>query len=218
MKEYFFAELRRRLSVMGIPSADPLGGWLPILWGGEPVVFVSRSGDVFFEKNHVGQKDIEDLYDMTADLAAEVKEYTTAVENSPQLKADRLDVAFRLLAEFNGTVFAGRKWQNDQGYQFVTWRWNFDRTGVTLGHYFEDHYAAAKEDFSIRSGLIEKEKIFSTEQMKEIHGCVREYLDSGLELSQKSRKLLESVVSQIEEIIPDQIGQTEQSSGMEMKG
>ena len=53
MKEYFFAELRRRLSVMGIPSADPLGGWLPILWGGEPVVFVSRSGDVFFEKNRV---------------------------------------------------------------------------------------------------------------------------------------------------------------------
>lgn len=50
MKEYFFAELRRRLSVMGIPSADPVGGWLPILWGGEPVVFVSRSGDVFFEK------------------------------------------------------------------------------------------------------------------------------------------------------------------------
>ena len=72
MKEYFFAELRRRLSVMGIPSADPVGGWLPILWGGEPVVFVSRSGDVFFEKNHVGQKDMEDLYDMTADLAAEV--------------------------------------------------------------------------------------------------------------------------------------------------
>ena len=83
MKEYFFAELRRRLSVMGILSADPVGGWLPILWGGEPVVFVSRSGDVFFEKNHVGQKDIEDLYDMTADLAAEVKEYTTAVPSSP---------------------------------------------------------------------------------------------------------------------------------------
>ena len=152
MKEYFFAELRRRLSVMGIPSADPLGGWLPILWGGEPVVFVSRSGDVFFEKNHVGQKDIEDLYDMTADLAVEVKEYTTAVENSPQLKADRLDVAFRLLAEFNGTVFAGRKWQNDQGYQFVTWRWNFDRTGVTLGHYLKIIMLPQKRIFQFAPG------------------------------------------------------------------
>ena len=46
-------------------------------------MFVSRSGDVFFEKNHMGQKDMEDLYDMTADLAAEVKEYTTAVPSSP---------------------------------------------------------------------------------------------------------------------------------------
>ena len=218
MKEFFFAELRRRLSVMGIPPADPVGGWLPILSNGQPVVFVSRSGDVFFDKNSIEQKDMEGLYDTTANLAAEIKEYTTAVENSPQLKADRLDEAFRLLAQFNGTVFAGRKWQNDQGYQFVTWRLSYDRTGVTLGHYFEDQYAAAKEDFAIRSGLIGKEKVFSTEQMKEIHGCVREYLDSGLELSQRSRKLLESVVSQIEEVIPEPIGQTEQSAGMEMKG
>lgn len=54
-------------------------------------MFVSWSGDVFFEENHVDRKDIEDLYDTTANLAKEINEYTTAVENSPRLKADRLD-------------------------------------------------------------------------------------------------------------------------------
>lgn len=85
-----------------------------------------------------------------------------------------------------------------------------------LGHYFEDHYAAAKEDFAIRSWLIEKEK-FLIEQMKEIHRCVSGYLASGMKLFQSCQKPLESVISQIEEVIPDQIGQTEQFSGMEMK-
>ena len=44
---------------------------------------------------------------------------------------------FRLLADFGCAVLAGRERENGRGYQFVTWVWDFDRRGVSHGHYFE---------------------------------------------------------------------------------
>ena len=41
-----------------------------------------------------------------------------------------------------------------RGNQFVTWIWDYDRTGVSHGHYYEDDFQSAKQDFAVRSGLI----------------------------------------------------------------
>lgn len=40
--------------------------------------------------------------------------------------------------------------------------------GVTLGHYYHNDYVGAKEDFTVRSGLIDKHKPFESEELKEI--------------------------------------------------
>ena len=62
------------------------------------------------------------------------------------------------------------------GFQFVTWQYTYDRKGVTLGHYYQNDYAGAKEDFSVRSDLIDKHKLFEPEELKEIYRS----LDQGL--------------------------------------
>ena len=63
------------------------------------------------------------------------------MEAAPQLKGSGLDGDYRILADFGGTVLAGTP--SKYGVQFVTWDWDYDRTGVSHGHYFMENYDKA---------------------------------------------------------------------------
>ena len=124
------------------------------------------------------------------------------MEAAPQLKASGLDGDYRILADFGGTVLAGSP--SKYGVQFVTWDWDYDRTGVVHGHYFMENYAGAKQDFAIRSGLIQKERLFTPEQMTEIYRCCADSVDGDFfELTGEQEKMIRSVQQQIEECVPD---------------
>ena len=47
----------------------------------------------------------------------------------------------------------------------ATREWDFDRQGVHAGHYFMENYEAAKQDFAVRAGLVESQRLFSDEQI-----------------------------------------------------
>lgn len=81
-----------------------------------------------------------------------------------------------------------RKWP---GYQFVTWVWDFDRRGVSHGHYFEGNYHAAKEDFAVRSGLISRAQLFSADQLAELYRATDFFLEEGPEPEDKQMKALQ---------------------------
>ena len=124
------------------------------------------------------------------------------MEAAPQLKASGLDGDYRILADFSGTVLAGTP--SKHGVQFVTWDWDYDRTGVVHGHYFMENYAGAKQDFAIRSGLIQKDRLFTPEQMTEIYRCCADSVDGDFfELTGEQEKMIRSVQQQIEECVPD---------------
>ena len=136
------------------------------------------------------------------DIAAKTLEYMTAMEAAPQLKASGLDGAYRILADFGGTVLAGTP--SKHGVQFVTWDWDYDRTGVSHGHYFMENYDAAKQDFATRSGLIQTEQLFSPEQLTEIYRCCADSVDvEFFELTDKQEEVIHSVQQQIEVCVPD---------------
>ena len=59
----------------------------------------------------------------------------------------------------------------EYGFEFVTWDRTYDGNAVYHGNYYKD-YDAAKENFAIRSELIDKDKLFSVEELKSIHQCV----------------------------------------------
>ena len=136
------------------------------------------------------------------DIAARTMEYMTAMENALQLEASGLEGDYRILADFNGTVLAGS--HSKYGVQFVTWDWDYERTGVTHGHYFMENYDGAKQDFVTRSGLIHKEQLFSPEQMTEIYRCCADSVDGEFfELTDKQEEVIRSVQQQIEVCVPD---------------
>lgn len=120
----------------------------------------------------------------------------------PQLKASGLEGDYRILADFNGTVLAGT--HSKHGVQFVAWDWNYDRTGLSHGHYFMEDYDGAKQDFATRSGLIHKEQLFSPEQMTEIYRCCSDSVDGDFfDLTGEQEKVILGVQQQIEDCVPD---------------
>ena len=115
---------------------------------------------------------------------------------------ERINAKDKVLADFNGTVLAGV--QSKHGVHFVTWDWAYGHTGVCHGHYFMENYAGAKQDFAIPSGLIQKERLFTPEQMTEIYRCCADSVDGDFfELTGEQEKMIRSVQQQIEECVPD---------------
>ena len=105
------------------------------------------------------------MYHRVAQTADEVYTYVEEVQTAPTLHISGLSEKFHLLADFGGAVLAGRELENGRGYQFVTWIWDYNRTGVSYGHYYDEDFCGAKQDFAVRSGLISKTQLFSPEEL-----------------------------------------------------
>ena len=67
-----------------------------------------------------------------------------------------------------------------------------------------ENYDAAKQDFATRSGLIQKEQLFSPEQLTEIYRCCTDSVNEDFfELTDKQVELIHSVQQQIRVCVPD---------------
>lgn len=135
MENKYFAELARRLRAAGITAGHPEKNRLTVLLNNQPVLSVSAGSDVFLLPAGSNQPEAGELYHKVAQTADEVYAYVEAVQTAPLLHASGLSEKFHLLADFGGAVLAGRELENGWGYQFVTWIWDHDRTGVSHGHY-----------------------------------------------------------------------------------
>lgn len=201
MIKKFFTELSRVLAKHDIETAPPERNALPILINSRSACHVEPSGDVCIFPDDIRSPEADELYHKVAPFSREVREYLTAIERAPLLKATALDEDFRLLSEFNGAVLAGR--ETEYGYMFATWRRDYEGTGVLSGEYYLDGYADAKMDFAIRSGLIEKQRLFSDAQLLDIYQSVNDTFDAGYDLTQTDQKNLLGIQMQIEDLLPD---------------
>ncbi len=118
------------------------------------------------------------------------------MENAPPLIASSLSAPYRLLAEFNGVVLGGMS--TEFGTQFTTWERSGD--GLLFGHYFDDNdYAAAKQDFVIRAGLIET-----------VRYCLKETLECG-NRSFEDENEIEALCGKIAQVLPEPPAKSEEA-------
>ena len=175
---------------------------LCILLDGAPLCEVTENGGIAYRNKDIDEPERIAAKDKVYEIVRNTAEYMRQMETAPVLKADGLEDGYKVLADFNGTVLAGV--QSKHGVHFVTWDWAYGHTGVCHGHYFMENYAEAKQDFAIRSGLIQKERLFTPEQMTEIYRCCADSVDGDFfELTGKQEKMIRSVQQQIEECVPD---------------
>ena len=198
----FLEETAIRLRQNGFTVEPIEDHHLPVCWEKGRLCRVSGKGSVLYRQENVDSIRAQDALQTVIDTAKMTSEYMAILKTAPQLKASGLDGDYRSLADFGGTVLAGSP--SKYGVQFVTWDWDYDRTGVVHGHYFMENYDAAKQDFATRSGLIQKEQLFSPEQLTEIYRCCTDSVNEDFfELTDKQVELIHSVQQQIEICVPD---------------
>ncbi len=215
LENKYFAELARRLRAAGITADHPEKNRLTVLLNNQPVLSVSAGSDVFLLPAGSNQPEAGELYHKVAQTADEVYAYVEAVQTAPLLHASGLSEKFHLLADFGGAVLAGRELENGWGYQFVTWIWDHDRAGVSHGHYYEEDFQGAKQDFAVRSGLISKAQLFSPEELTQLYRATDYLLDEGPEPEDGQLKALQTSRTKIEYTVPDLAERLEQSQGQE---
>lgn len=196
----YLAEVSGRLHRSGFSIGMAEDGILSIVSDGHPLCAVNGSGGVRRESMEDPQMDI--ACDKAVSIVKETAEYMKRMRSAPILKADGLSGDYRLLAEFNNVVFAGHE-RESYGTQFITWERTYDGTGLWQGHYMENNYAAARQEFAVRSGLVDQDQLFSGEQLAEMYRCIQETLDSEYPMTDSRRKILESACTQIEDAVPN---------------
>ena len=140
MTNAFFVELARCLRKQEIDSKIQQDRRLEVFLHGQPVLFVSPKNEVFLLPEMSGNDEAGDLYHEVAQTANEVWDYVEAVQTSNLLSVSGLSEEFHLLADFGGALLAGREREQGCGYQFVTWIWDYHRTGVCYGHYYDNDF------------------------------------------------------------------------------
>ena len=165
---------------------------LPVWWEKGRLCRISGRGSVLYRQKRVDVPGAQDALQTVIDTAKMTSEYMAILETAPRLKASGLDGDYRIL----------------------------DREGVHHGHYFQNDYDAAKRDFTVRGGLVQKGALFEPEQLAEIYRALAFVREQDETLScgrdQELAELMEQVSGLLPPNVPRQRDAPEQS-GMTMK-
>ena len=191
---------------------------LPVCWKKGRLCLISGRGSVLYRQECVDVPGAQDALQAVIDTAKMTSEYMAILETATLLKASGLTGDYRVLADFSSAVLAGHP--TERGVQFVTWEWDFDREGVHHGHYFQQDYDAAKLDFTLRSGLVQKDALFEPEQLAQIYHALSFVREQDETLSFGRDQELAELMDQVGGLLPPNVPRrrdTPEQSGMTMK-
>ena len=126
--------------------------------------------------------------------------------------SEKVSICWRILAAQCWRAESGKA---RPGYEFVTWIWDYKRIGVSYGHYYDEDFCGAKQDFAVRSGLISKTQLFSPEELTELYRATDYLLDEGPELEDGHLKAMQTARTKIEYTVPDLADKLEQGQAQE---
>ncbi len=188
------------LAKSGFPQAEyaPETGMIKIpVDGFERPILITEEGYVRY------MPEVSDLADSLKPIAEQVREMAYAWEYSRAMPVGDLP-EFRLLAECNSIVLAARDDSvHGRGLHFVTWEYNYERTGMYRGHYTED-YIYAKEDFAVRAGLVPENKLFTPEQAVEVKTSIDYRIKKDNKLTLAAEDMLKDVAGKLDHAYPSQ--------------
>jgi len=195
-------EFLRRLTAEGFePELDELGAGT--VRDGEWSVDVMEDGEIQFKPENRA------LAYRVRDIRDEVDEYMTAfataapgVERFP--RGGQEDT--RTLLMYGGFELAARR-LSDDSVDFVTWA--HVRGNRDMGHYYET-YAAAKEDFALRCGLIDRRKLFTETELVIIRQGLVMCADITPDMGMDEARQIRSLVEKIDDMTVPQITEHEQ--------
>lgn len=214
----FLEETAIRLQQNGFTVEPIEDHHLPVCWEKGRLCRISGRCSVLYRQENVDCIRAQDALQAVIDTAKMTSEYMAILETAPLLKAGGLTGDYRVLTDFGDAVLAGHP--TERGVRFVTWEWDFDREGVHHGHYFQDDYEAAKRDFTVRSGLVQKDALFEPEQLAEIYHALSFVREQDETLSFGRDRELAELMEQVGGLLPPNVPRQRdapEQSGMTMK-
>ncbi len=200
-------EFIRRLQAEGYePKLDEHGAGN--VYDGEQSIHMMEDGEIRYKREYnalaMNIKKIRDEVDeyMTAYLAAAPD--AAHIEDN-----NKLDT--RTLLLFNQTELAGRQSPNG-AVDFVTWQ--HDRNGEReIGHYITD-YAEAKQDFAVRAGLIDRDRLFTETELTVIRSNLSDYLtiDGGENITLEVEARIKNLIDKIDNVIVPEVREQTQEA------
>ncbi len=133
-KKRYFQETAIALRREGFRIEPSIGGRLGVWLEDHPICEVDQIGGITYRSDNIPTPEYVAAKDKAYKIVSTTAEYMRQMEQAPSLKASGLEDRYKVLADFNGTVLAGT--QGKYGMEFVTWDWDYDRKGVSHGHYF----------------------------------------------------------------------------------
>lgn len=117
-RDLYFKELAVVLGRAGFTPLPQENDFLPVEYHGQRLCRVNAQGNVFYRQEEVDSPEREQARVKVTDMAGTVLEYMRHLEHAPTIQAMGLSEPYQALAEFNGTVLAGRL--TSSGAKFVT--------------------------------------------------------------------------------------------------
>ena len=201
----YLSEVEHRLRREGFTVQPEYAGLLPIEKDSHRICNVNVHGNVSYDPDHVRRNGLEDALDQVRCIADETLMYMKQMAAAPPLLAEGLSGNYRLLAEFNHIILAGHERDGGYGVEFITWERIRNGTALWQGHYYDNDFGTAKQDFATRSGLVPVNTLFTKEQLAVIYDAVQNMTALDLVSNPEQGKLLERIMEQLQEAVPQVI-------------
>lgn len=148
---------------------DKESGILHISQDGVPICRAAKWIELYWNQDKQIADSHKETLDALSSTAHSIRKYVSLYESAPSLGIDDLP-EYRRISEYDDVVL-GAMYSEQQGFMFSTWRQNKEKKYVAHGDYSPD-YEYAKESFITRSGLIDKNRLFTPEEAENLYRCL----------------------------------------------
>lgn len=205
-------ELIRKLPQLGCAGRmDENDETLYITYQKETLCWQDRQGFLSYN-GKFSSSEREEKLEALKETAATIREYAGLYETSPPIGIDGIR-EYRKLAEYGDTLLGGM-YSEKYGFMFSTWKMNVERSRADWGDY-SSNYAYAKKSFAIRSGLVDKNCLFSQQEASDLYAAVEYTLNNCDTLAWAQGERLENLVEKLKDGHP-QLEETAPSSEQEI--
>lgn len=205
LQRKYLDETGHRLRRKGFTVLPKNEGVLQVEMAGVLLCHINMRRGMCYDADLVQRNGLEDALDQVRSIAVETQAYMRQMAAAPPLLAEGLSGNYRLLAEFNHIILAGHERDGGYGVEFITWERIRNGTALWQGHYYDNDFGAAKQDFATRSGLVPVNTLFTKEQLAVIYDAVQNMTALDLVSNPEQGKLLERIMEQLQEAVPQVI-------------
>lgn len=150
---------------------------------------ITAEGYLHYTSKDLTVSEAKEIFARLTDDAEIVREYVGLYESAPQLKPKDVQ-NYRKFSEYGDIVFAGM-YSEKHGFMFCSWRQSDNGNYLAHGNYSTD-YISSKENFAVRAGLVNQDKLFTAEEATELFKCAAFTRDNCESLTyDQDRSLLE---------------------------